>query len=29
MDCQIIMAVAAVGLLIGWMTMNWISKLEV
>jgi tight adherence protein B len=29
MSGQIIMAVAAVGLLIGWMTMNWISKLEV
>ena len=26
---QIIIAIAAVGLLIGWITMNWISKLEV
>jgi len=25
---QIIMAVAGIGLLLGWLTMNWISKLE-
>jgi tight adherence protein B len=26
---QIIMAVAASGLLLGWLTMNWLSRLEV